>query len=100
MCEMFNVLEDDCFMMLIEYDVSIFSVSLNYFGIVCSDDVVIIQIIVNNMCNLQQKQVFYCCIVELLGDKFGVWFEDVFINLVEVLFENWLFGNGFVQYVK
>jgi hypothetical protein len=26
--------------------------------------------------------------------------EDVFINLVEVLPENWSFGNGIAQYAK
>ncbi|MCT7307784.1 tautomerase family protein [Ralstonia sp. 22086] len=100
MRETFNVPEDDRFMTLTEHDASTFSVSPNYFGIARSDDVVIIQITANNTRNLQQKQALYRRIVELLGDKPGVRPEDVFINLVEVLPENWSFGNGLAQYAK
>ena len=61
---------------------------------------VIIQITANNTRNLEQKQALYRRIVELLGDKPGVRPEDVFINLVEVLPENWSFGNGLAQYAQ
>ncbi|CAJ0791760.1 hypothetical protein LMG19083_02196 [Ralstonia psammae] len=98
--ETFNVPEDDRFMTVTEYDASTFSVSPNYLGIARSDDVVIIQITANNTRNLEQKQALYRRIVELLSDKPGVRPEDVFINLVEVLPENWSFGNGVAQYAK
>jgi phenylpyruvate tautomerase PptA (4-oxalocrotonate tautomerase family) len=100
MRETFNVPEDDRFMTLTEHDASTFSVSPTYFGIARSDDVVIIQITANNTRNLEQKQALYRRIVELLGDKPGVRPEDVFINLVEVLPENWSFGNGIAQYAQ
>jgi len=100
MRETFNVPEDDRFMTLTEHDASTFSVSPTYFGIARSDDVVIIQITANNTRNLEQKQALYRRIVELLGDKPGVRPEDVFINLVEVLPENWSFGHGIAQYAK
>jgi 4-oxalocrotonate tautomerase len=100
MRETFNVPEDDRFMTLTEHDASTFSVSPTYFGIARSDDVVIIQITANNTRNLEQKQALYRRIVELLGDKPGVRPEDVFINLVEVLPENWSFGNGLAQYAQ
>ncbi|CAJ0772842.1 hypothetical protein R8510_03028 [Ralstonia chuxiongensis] len=100
MRETFNVPEDDRFMTLTEHDASTFSVSPSYFGIARSDDVVIIQITANNTRNLEQKQALYRRIVELLGDKPGVRPEDVFINLVEVLPENWSFGNGLAQYAQ
>lgn len=98
--ETFNVPEDDRFMTVTEYDASTFSVSPTYLGIARSDDVVIIQITANNTRNLEQKQALYRRIVELLSDKPGVRPEDVFINLVEVLPENWSFGNGVAQYAK
>ena len=41
-----------------------------------------------------QKQKLYRRIVERLADNPGMRPEDVFINLVEVLPENWSFGNG------
>jgi phenylpyruvate tautomerase PptA (4-oxalocrotonate tautomerase family) len=100
MRETFNVPEDDRFMTLTEHDVSTFSVSPTYFGIARSDDVVIIQITANNTRNLEQKQALYRRIVELLDDKPGIRPEDVFINLVEVLPENWSFGHGLAQYAK
>jgi len=100
MRETFNVPEDDRFMTLTEHDASTFSVSPTYFGIARSDDVVIIQITANNTRNREQKQALYRRIVELLGDKPGVRPEDVFINLVEVLPENWSFGHGIAQYAK
>ncbi|CAJ0683987.1 hypothetical protein R82526_03435 [Ralstonia mannitolilytica] len=100
MRETFNVPEDDRFMTLTEHDASTFSVSPTYFGIARSDDVVIIQITANNTRDLGQKQALYRRIVELLGDKPGIRPEDVFINLVEVLPENWSFGHGLAQYAK
>lgn len=100
MRETFNVPEDDRFMTLTEHDASTFNVSPTYFGIARSDDVVILQITANNTRNLEQKQALYRRIVELLGDKPGIRPEDVFINLVEVLPENWSFGHGLAQYAK
>ena len=100
MRETFNVPEDDRFMTLTEHDASTFSVSPSYFGIARSDDVVIIQITANNTRNREQKQALYRRIVELLGEEPGIRPEDVFINLVEVLPENWSFGNGLAQYAQ
>ena len=98
MRETFNVPEDDRFIVITEHDASTFSVSPTYFGIARSDDVVIIQITANNTRNLEQKQALYRRIVELLLEDPGVRPEDVFINLVEVLPENWSFGHGIAQY--
>ncbi len=100
MRETFNVPEDDRFMTVTEFDASTFSASRTYMGIARSDDVVIIQITANNTRNLEQKQALYRRLVEVLGESPGVRPEDVFINLVEVLPENWSFGNGLAQYVK
>lgn len=98
--ETFNVPEDDRFMTVTEHDAHTFSVSPTYFGIARSEDAVILQLTVSNTRTREQKQALYRRIVELLGDKPGVRPEDVFINLVEVLPENWSFGHGIAQYVK
>ncbi|MGM3277994.1 tautomerase family protein [Ralstonia sp. 24A2] len=97
--ETFNVPEDDRFMTVTEFDASTFSVSPTYLGIQRTDDVVILQITVSNTRPREQKQALYRRIVELLHESPGVRPEDVFINLVEVLPENWSFGNGIAQYV-
>ena len=59
---------------------------------------VIIQITANNTRTVDQKKAFFRQIVENLKKDPGVRPEDVFINLVEVLKENWSFGNGIAQY--
>ena len=72
----------------------------SYLGIARSDDLVIIQLTVSNTRPLAKKQALYRRIVERLSDKPGLRGEDIFINLVEVLPENWSFGHGIAQYVK
>ena len=47
-----------------------------------------------------QKQRLYRRIVERLTENPGLRPEDIFINLVEVLPENWSFGRGEAQYVR
>ena len=98
--EAFNVPEDDIFMIVTEHDADNFVFGRNYLGIERSDDLVIIQIAANNTRTLEQKQALYKRIAEQLGESPGVRKEDVFINLVEVLKENWSFGNGIAQYVQ
>ncbi|ANJ75377.1 tautomerase family protein [Ralstonia insidiosa] len=99
MRETFNVPEDDRFMAITEHDASTFSVSPTYFGIARSDDAILLQLTVSNTRSREQKQALYRRIVELLQESPGLRPEDVFINLVEVLPENWSFGHGIAQYV-
>ncbi|NMV40639.1 tautomerase family protein [Ralstonia insidiosa] len=99
MRETFNVPEDDRFMAIAEHDASTFSVSPTYFGIARSDDAILLQLTVSNTRSREQKQALYRRIVELLQESPGLRPEDVFINLVEVLPENWSFGHGIAQYV-
>ena len=99
MRETFNVPEDDRFMAITEHDASTFSVSPTYFGIARSDDAILLQLTVSNTRSREQKQALYRRIVELLQESPGLRPEDVFVNLVEVLPENWSFGHGIAQYV-
>ena len=98
--ETFDVPENDRFMVISEQDAEDFSYDPTYLGIVRTDDLIIIQLTVSNTRPRKQKQALYKRIVERLTDKPGLRPEDVFINLVEVLPENWSFGNGVAQYVK
>lgn len=98
MRETFNVPEDDRFMTITEYDEDNFSYSKSYLGVERSDDLVIIQLTVNNTRKLDQKRALYRRIVEVLWQNPGLRPEDIFINLVEVLPENWSFGNGIAHY--
>jgi 4-oxalocrotonate tautomerase len=100
MRETFNVPEGDRFMTISEHDEDGFLYDPNYLGIRRSDDLVMIQLTVSNTRPLEQKKQLYRKIVEHLTRNPGLRAEDVLINLVEVLPENWSFGHGEAQYVK
>ena len=100
MRETFNVPEGDRFMIVTEHDQDDFVYGADYLGIQRSDDLVIVQITVSNTRNVTQKQKLYRRIVERLTENPGLRAEDIFINLVEVLPENWSFGHGEAQYVR
>ena len=94
----FNVPEDDIFMVITEHDESNFVYDRNYLGIARSDDLVLIQLTVTNSRTQEQKKALFKRIADNLAEHPGVRREDVFISLVEVLKENWSFGNGIAQY--
>ena len=96
----FDVPDEDRFMTISEHDEADFSYSKTYLGILRSDDLIIIQITANNTRAVAQKKAFFRQIADNLAADPGVRPEDVFINLVEVLPENWSFGNGIAQYAK
>ena len=98
--ETFDVPEGDRFMVLTEHDQDDFVYDANYLGIQRSDDLVYIQVTVSNTRPKEQKQKLYRRIAEKLTANPGLRPEDIFINLLEVLPENWSFGHGEAQYVK
>jgi 4-oxalocrotonate tautomerase len=98
MRETFNVPEDDRFMIVTQLDEDEFLYGKHYLDIARSDDLVIIQLTVSNTRDLAQKKELFARIAKKLGDKPGVRPQDVFINLVEVVKENWSFGHGVAQY--
>jgi phenylpyruvate tautomerase PptA (4-oxalocrotonate tautomerase family) len=100
MIETFGVPENDRFIVTHQHDDDDFSYSPDYLGIQRTDDLVLIQLTVSNTRGVEQKQKLYRGIVDRLTASPGLRPEDVFINLVEVLPENWSFGNGVAQYVK
>jgi len=97
--ETFNVPADDRFQIIDEYPADRLLFDRDYLGIHRSDGFVAIQLTVSNTRTVAQKQALYRRIVELLADDPGLDPRDVFINLVEVVKENWSFGNGVAQYV-
>ena len=100
MRETFNVPEGDRFMILTEHDGDDFVYDPNYLGIQRSDNLVYVQLTISNTRPTAQKQELYRRIVAKLTASPGLRPEDIFINLVEVLPENWSFGHGEAQYVK
>jgi 4-oxalocrotonate tautomerase len=100
MRETFDVPEGDRFMTISEHDEPDFSYGADYLDIARSEDLVIIQLTVSNTRTVVQKKALYRRIVERLTANPGLRPEDVLINLVEVLPENWSFGHGIAHYVK
>jgi phenylpyruvate tautomerase PptA (4-oxalocrotonate tautomerase family) len=98
MIEVFNVPEEDRFVVVSEHSESEFQFSKTYLDIARSDDLVIIQITANNTRTVEQKKAFFARIADLLSVNPGLRKEDVFISLVDVPKENWSFGNGIAQY--
>lgn len=98
--ETFDVPDRDRFVTITEHDGDDFIFDRSYLGIERSDDFVIIQLTVSNTRPREKKQALYRRIVALLTGNPGLRPEDVFINLVEVLPENWSFGHGEAQYVQ
>ena len=96
--ETFNVPDEDRFITISEHDEESFLFSRNYMGIERSDDLVILQITVSNTRTVEQKKALFARIAERLAREPGLRREDIFVNLVEVVKENWSFGNGIAQY--
>jgi 4-oxalocrotonate tautomerase len=70
----------------------------SYLGVQRSDDIVFVQITLSSGRKLAQKRKLYKRMVELLSENPGLRPQDLMINLVEVAWENWSFGNGEAQY--
>ncbi|MGH6974058.1 MAG: tautomerase family protein [Stellaceae bacterium] len=98
MRETFEVPDEDRFMLLTEHDADTMSYSRRYLGIERSDDLVVIQITVSKTRTVEQKKALYQSVARHLAVAPGIRPADVFINLVEVVKENWSFGNGEAQY--
>jgi 4-oxalocrotonate tautomerase len=99
MRDTFDVPEGDRFMTINEYEADDFLYDANYLGIARSDDLVMIQLTVSNTRTRDQKKALFARIAARLAQSPGLRPEDVLINLVEVLPENWSFGHGRAQYV-
>jgi 4-oxalocrotonate tautomerase len=70
----------------------------DYLNIHRTDGIVMIQITLASGRTVEQKKALFKTIADFLHAEHGVRQEDVFINLVETVRENWSFGNGIAQY--
>ncbi|MGA7399997.1 MAG: tautomerase family protein [Candidatus Sulfotelmatobacter sp.] len=69
-----------------------------YLGIQRSDDIVMVQITLSTGRKLAQKRKLMKRMAEILQENPKLRPQDLMINLVEVGWENWSFGNGEAQY--
>jgi phenylpyruvate tautomerase PptA (4-oxalocrotonate tautomerase family) len=96
--ETISIPAQDRFQVLTEHAAADFIFDPQYLNITRTNDLVIIQIAMSVGRSVEIKKALYHRIADLLNQEAGLRKEDVFINLVEVVKENWSFGNGEAQY--
>jgi 4-oxalocrotonate tautomerase len=100
MVETLAVPEHDRFQIITEHDADGLVYDPGYLGIDRTDDVVLVQIALSAGRKPKQKRDFFARAAELLALDPGLRSQDLFLNLVEVAWENWSFGEGRSQYTE
>ena len=90
--------EQDRFQIITEHPPSGLIYDPTYLGIQRTNDIVMVQITLSTGRKLAQKRQLFKRMAEILAENPGLRPEDLMINLVEVAWENWSFGNGEAQY--
>ena len=90
----------DRFQVISEYKTGDLIYDADYLDVKRSDKVVFVQITLSTGRKPGQKRALFKRMAELLAKSPGLRPEDLLINLVEVSWENWSFGNGEAQYQK
>jgi 4-oxalocrotonate tautomerase len=98
MVEAIDAPAQDRFQIVTEHSVTGLIYDPSYLGIERNDDIVIVQITLSTGRKLAQKRKLYQRMAEILGKNVGLRPQNLVINLVEVAWENWSFGNGEAQY--
>jgi 4-oxalocrotonate tautomerase len=91
---------EDRFQIITEHPAGGLIYDPTYLGIERSDDIVMVQITLSTGRKLAQKRKLMKRMAEILEENPGLRPPDLMINLVEVAWENWSFGNGEAQYTK
>jgi 4-oxalocrotonate tautomerase len=91
---------EDRFQIITEHPAGGLIYDPTYLGIQRSDDIVMVQITLSTGRKLAQKRKLMKRMAEILEENPGLRPPDLMINLVEVAWENWSFGNGEAQYTK
>jgi 4-oxalocrotonate tautomerase len=89
----------DRFQVIDEYPAGGLIYDPSYLGVDRSNGVVFVQITMSTGRKPQQKRALFKRTAELLAESPGLRPQDLLINLVEVAWENWSFGNGEAHYM-
>jgi len=90
--------ERDRFQIIARHPPGLLVFDPEYLGIHRTAHIVIVQITMSLGRTLEQKKALIAAIARNLSALPDLRPEDVFVNLVEVVKENWSFGNGIAQY--
>ncbi len=96
--EALDVPAQDRFQVITEHPASGLIYDPAYLGVQRTDDIVMVQITLSVGRKLAQKRKLFKWMTEILAENPGLQPSDLMINLVEVAWENWSFGNGEAQY--
>ena len=99
MIEALAVPPDDKFQVITEHAPGALVYDPQYLGVQRSDRVVFVQITLSSGRKPMQKRKLYKRMAEILQESPGLKPADLLVNLVEVVWENWSFGNGEAQYM-
>lgn len=99
MIESLAIPPDDRFQVINEYSAENLLYDPGYLGVQRSDRLIFVQITMSAGRKPQQKRKLYKRMAEILAESPGLRPQDLVINLVEVSWENWSFGNGDAQYM-
>jgi phenylpyruvate tautomerase PptA (4-oxalocrotonate tautomerase family) len=99
MTEAMAVPADDRFQVITEHKATGMIFAPEYLGIKHSEQVVFVQITLSAGRKPQQKRALYKRMAEILQESPGLPPEDLVINLVETVWENWSFGKGEAPYM-
>jgi len=100
MREVINVPENDKFQIITEHPPEELNVAGSYLGNSYSKDIVLIQITMNAGRTVEMKKAFFKRIADDIHAQLKLRRDDVVINLVECVKENWSFGGGIAQYAE
>jgi phenylpyruvate tautomerase PptA (4-oxalocrotonate tautomerase family) len=90
---------DDRFQVITEHPAEGLIYDARYLGIPRTENVVFVQITLSAGRKPQQKRKLFKRMAEILAEAPGLKPQELVINLVEVVWENWSFGNGDAQYM-
>jgi len=99
MIEALAIPPDDRFQVLTEHPPERLIYDRAYLGVQHSEKIVFVQITLSTGRKPQQKRKLFQRMAEILAESPGLKPQDLLINLVEVSWENWSFGNGEAQYM-
>jgi 4-oxalocrotonate tautomerase len=97
--EAIDVPAQDRFQVVTEHPASDLIYDPTYLSVQRTDDIVLVQITLSTGRKPPQKRKLFRRMAEILAENPGLRPQDLMVNLVEVAWENWSFGNGEAQYM-
>lgn len=93
-----DVPAQDRFQIITEHPASGLIYDPTYLGVQRTENIVVVQITMSTGRKPPQKRKLFQRMAEILAENPGLRPQDLMVNLVEVAWENWSFGNGEAQY--